>query len=437
MTLLIVTANDAAALQAGQDLAAGLQAGGLPVVGPAPCLMLVREVVRLAPLGVILLASGWDAPLQAALDLLASSAPRPVLVVGAAEWPTDRDLLIRSHVMAWLPGPVDPALLSAAWALARARFDHEQALRAAAAAAEARLDERKWVDRAKGLLMRHQQLSELDAFALLRTASMQANLRVGEVSRGLIEAAQAADAVNRAGQLRMQSQRFVKGLVLRGLPRPRPDDQLAETAQRLQANLDHLASLPLAERVAVQLTGTRAAWLALQACSGDEAASRSAGGAAWISQLDEAERRAEALLAEADLLTMALEAASGRRKLQVINLCGRQRMLSQRLAKQALLAAVLPDAAAAAQTAAAVLTVQAFEAALLALEQAPLASEGIRAALAQARGQWHRLLDGQRRAGSGDAVAGRAALARESDALSNSFDQLTSLYEHSMQVLLG
>ncbi|MBC7726176.1 MAG: type IV pili methyl-accepting chemotaxis transducer N-terminal domain-containing protein, partial [Microbacteriaceae bacterium] len=193
-----------------------------------------------------------------------------------------------------------------------------------------------------------------------------------------------------------------------------------------------------AERVAVQLAGTRAAWLALQACSGDQAASRSpGGGAAWISQLDEAERRAEAFLTEADLLTMALEAASGRRNLQVINLCGRQRMLSQRLAKQALLAAVLPDAAAAAQTAAAVLTVQAFEAALLALEQAPLASEGIRAALAQARGQWHRLLDGQRRAGGGDAVAGRSALARESDALSNSFDQLTSLYEHSMQVLLG
>ena len=112
-------------------------------------------------------------------------------------------------------------------------------------------------------------------------------------------------------------------------------------------------------------------------------------------------------------------------------------MLSQRLAKQALLAGVLPDPAAAMQTAAAVATVREFEAALLALEQAPLASEGIRAGLAQARGQWHRLLDGQRHAECGDAVAGRAALARESDALSNSFDQLTSLYEHSMQVLLG
>lgn len=437
MTLLILTANDAPALQAGQDLAAVLQAAGLPVVGTTPCHMLVREVVRLAPLGVVVLAARWDAALQAALDLLASSMPRPVLVAGASEWPADPDQLLRSHVMAWLPGPVAAAPLAAAWGVARAHFDQQQALRAAVAAAEARLDERKWVDRAKGVLMRHQQLSEVDAFALLRTASMHANLRVGEVSRGLIEAAQAADAVNRAGQLRMQSQRFVKGLVLRGMPRPRPDDHLADTTQRLQANLDHLAGLPLADPVAEALARTRAAWAALQACAGGDAAPRSTDAAAWASRLDEAERRAEALLDEADRLTAALEAASGRRHLQVINLCGRQRMLSQRLAKQALLAGVLPEPAATTQTAAAVLTVREFEAALLALEQAPLASEGIRAALAQARGQWHRLLDGQRRAGSGDAVAGRAALARESDALSNSFDQLTSLYEHSMQVLLG
>lgn len=437
MTLLIVTANDPPALQAGLDLAAGLTAAGLPVLGATSCNMLVREVIRLAPLGVVLLAPAWDARLQAALDLLASSAPRPVLVVGAAAPPADVDLLLRAQVLAWLPGAVDPAGLAAAWPLARARFELEQRLRAAGAAAEARLDERKWVDRAKGVLMRHQHLSEDDAFSLLRTASMHANLRVGEVSRGLIEAAQAADAVNRAGQLRMLSQRYVKALALRSMPRPRPDDHLADTAQRLQTNLDHLAGLPLANLVSATLGRTRAAWAALEACALDPAGQRLPGAMAQIQRLEQAESLAEALLAEADVLTTELEFASGRRNLRVINLCGRQRMLSHRLAKQALLAGVLPGPAVALQAAAAVQTVHEFEAALLALEQAPLASEGIRAALAQARGQWHRLLDGQRCAGSGDAVAGRAALARESEALSNSFDQLTSLYEHSMQVLLG
>lgn len=150
-----------------------------------------------------------------------------------------------------------------------------------------------------------------------------------------------------------------------------------------------------------------------------------------------AETCAEALLAAADALTAALEAASGRLNLRLVNQCGRQRMLSQRLAKQALLAGLLPENAAAGHAAGATQTVREFEATLAALEQAPLATDTIRAALAQARGQWQRLLDGLRRAGNGDAAAGRSTLARESAALLNSFEQLTSLYEHSMQVLLG
>ena len=160
--------------------------------------------------------------------------------------------------------------------------------------------------------------------------------------------------------------------------------------------------------------------------------------ASHAAALVDADQRAETLLAQADRLTGALEAASGRRSLQVINLCGRQRMLSQRLAKQALLIGLLPDDQAAVHAAAATLTIRDFETTLTALEQAPLATEPIRAALAQARGQWQRLLEGLRRAAGGaDAAAGRHQLTRESEALLDSFEQLTSLYEHSMQVLLG
>ena len=143
------------------------------------------------------------------------------------------------------------------------------------------------------------------------------------------------------------------------------------------------------------------------------------------------------MLLQADALTAALQAASGRRNLQVVNLCGRQRMLAQRLAKQALLAGLLPEPQAAAQAADASLTIRDFEAALAALEQAPLASDAIRAALAQARGQWQRLLAGLRRTAGPDATAGRAALERDSDALLATFEALTTLYEHSMQVLMG
>ena len=445
MTLLIVTLDDAPAQAAGLALSAQFQAAGLPALATVPCNMLVREAVRLAPQAVIAVnpssANGLDPQLQAALALLAASAPRPVLVLGGACLPAAASELLDAEVLAWLPMPVDTVALRASLALAVPRFAREQSLQHDLQAALARLDERKWVDRAKGVLMQHQQLSEHDAFALLRAASMQANLRVGEVSRNLIEAAAAADAVNRAGQLRMLSQRCVKALALRavaasgGRTRSPADDGLAETLQRLQANLDQLAGLGLPEPAALLLAGTRVAGQALtQMATLAGAASRGRLALPTVATLLEADLRAEALLDQADALTTALEAHSG---LQVLNLCGRQRMLSQRLAKQALLAGLLPVAGAALQAAAAAQTVREFEAGLAALEQAPLATDAIRAALAQARGQWQRLLDGLRRAAGPEAVAGRLVLARESEALLASFEQLTSLYEHSLQVLLG
>ena len=82
---------------------------------------------------------------------------------------------------------------------------------------------------------------------------------------------------------------------------------------------------------------------------------------------------------------------------------------------------------------------QAFEVALAQLEQAPLSTAAIRTALAHARGQWQRLLEGVRQtAQPGDgAHAARLVIAREGEGLLASFEQLTTLYEHSMQVLLG
>jgi AmiR/NasT family two-component response regulator len=434
MPLLITCPDDPAALAEGQAWMDRLPPAGVPVCGLQPCHNLVREVIRLAPQAVLVVAPSLDAALRQALALLADSAACPVLVAGAPLPADDLPALLDLHLMAWLPADADAAALAAVLPLAVARFQRERAQQQALAGALARLDERKWVDKAKGLLMRAQQLSEDDAFTLLRTASMQANLRVGEVSRSLIEAAQAAEAINRAGQLRMLSQRHVKGLALRAGARGRVDDTLADTAQRVQRNLDWLGRLTLPEAMQPPLAEARATWQALHAGVAAPAPVRADG---WPARLQDADAQAERLLAHADALTGALEAASGRRLLQVVNLSGRQRMLAQRLAKQALLAGLLPGEAGAAQAQAAAQTVTDFEAALALLEHAPLTSDAIRAGLAQARGQWQRLREGLRRTEGADALAGRAALARESEALLASFEQLTTLYEHSMQILLG
>jgi response regulator NasT len=51
------------------------------------------------------------------------------------------------------------------------------------------LEERKLLDRAKGILMKQQNISEDEAYALLRKTAMDENLKLAEVAQGVITAA--------------------------------------------------------------------------------------------------------------------------------------------------------------------------------------------------------------------------------------------------------
>lgn len=73
--------------------------------------------------------------------------------------------------------------------VALARFEHEERLRSELADARSQLEERKIVDRAKGLLMTRQGLSEQEAYAKLRKAAMDRGLKLAEVAQRLIDAA--------------------------------------------------------------------------------------------------------------------------------------------------------------------------------------------------------------------------------------------------------
>ena len=80
--------------------------------------------------------------------------------------------------------------------VALARFQHEQALRQELAKTRTELDERnaelqdrKVIDRAKGLLMQRQSLTEKQAYEKLRKAAMDKGLRLAEVAQRMLDAA--------------------------------------------------------------------------------------------------------------------------------------------------------------------------------------------------------------------------------------------------------
>ncbi len=398
---------------------------------------LVQCTIDASAAQLVCLASGLTPELVMALSSWDGDPPLSVLLLTppSALADTDAELAVACGVHHWqvlrvdADGAIAAADVESALAMARARHRHDDALRRVALRAHEQLDERKWVDRAKGVLMSARGLGEDEAFRLLRGAAMSVNLRIGELSRAVCEAARWADAMNRAGQLRMLSQRLVR-LAAQQLLKIATRDTAALKAQSAQRVRDNL------EMLIQQCANTSAQ----PACARIEQCWGALARALEVPRIDATALRhidalAATMLDAAERLTEALQAAAGRRALHIVNQCGRQRMRVQRIAKESLLAATNPsDAVPQALLQQRESALDAFEAVQRELEDAPLTSPEIRSTLTSVRDEWVRLLGGVGAAGTD---AGRRALVQASEALLVRLDSLTAAYEHSFQVIMG
>jgi AmiR/NasT family two-component response regulator len=125
--------------------------------------------------------------LEAAERLSADGLRRPVVVVTGVDDPSLIERSIASGVSAYLRKPVDSRELQAALELAAARHAEFQALEAEVDRAQQALEDRKLVERAKGLLMSALNLSEQDAFRRLQLTARERNLRLADVAARIVE----------------------------------------------------------------------------------------------------------------------------------------------------------------------------------------------------------------------------------------------------------
>ncbi|HEX4677794.1 MAG TPA: response regulator [Gaiellaceae bacterium] len=125
--------------------------------------------------------------LEAATQLAAAGLRRPVVVVTGVDDPELIERSIASGVSAYLTKPVDSRELHAAIDLAAARHAEFQALESEVDRVQQALEDRKVVERAKGLLMTALDLSEQDAFRRLQLAARERNMRLADVARRIVE----------------------------------------------------------------------------------------------------------------------------------------------------------------------------------------------------------------------------------------------------------
>jgi response regulator NasT len=133
-----------------------------------------------------------ESPSRDVLEQLAavsSSAPRPVVMfTGDADGEAIRASL-RAGVSAYIVDGISETRLAPIMRVAMERFEGDQKLRAELEDTKTKLEERKLVERAKGILMKQRDTSEEEAFALLRSLAMQRGIRLGEAARQVIDVA--------------------------------------------------------------------------------------------------------------------------------------------------------------------------------------------------------------------------------------------------------
>lgn len=128
--------------------------------------------------------------LQAAEEIR-KSRPVPVIIVSAYHDQEFIDQSLKEHVLAYLIKPIGEQSLKASIELAMQRFREFEVLHQQAANLQQALEERKLIERAKGILMKRGELSEQDAFRRLQRLSSQKNKKMVEIARTLVEADEA------------------------------------------------------------------------------------------------------------------------------------------------------------------------------------------------------------------------------------------------------
>ena len=116
-------------------------------------------------------------------------APSPIVMFTHDDDKEKIKAATKAGVSAYVVGTIPNERLAPVIDAAIARFEEFNSLRAELAEANTKLDERKVIERAKGLLMKQRYLDEDEAYSMLRSMAMQRKVKLADLADQLVEAA--------------------------------------------------------------------------------------------------------------------------------------------------------------------------------------------------------------------------------------------------------
>jgi response regulator NasT len=197
-TLRIVVVNAAAGTGTGEQAAAqagrnaalriGLLESGYDIVASLPADIFLPERISQIQPDMIIVDSESDArDVLEHIVIATRDEPRPIVMFTDDQDPLSMDAALDAGVSAYIVAGLQAERVKPVLDVAMARFRREQKLLDELSDTRRQLADRKLVERAKGLLMARNRLTEDQAYQKLRSMAMNKNLKLAEVAQRILD----------------------------------------------------------------------------------------------------------------------------------------------------------------------------------------------------------------------------------------------------------
>lgn len=164
-----------------------LLAGGFDVLAESGLSIDLPARIQDCKPDVVLIDS--DSPSRDVMEqicLITRDQPRPIVLFTDDNDPGVMRQAIQSGVSAYIIEGIQSARMRAILDVAMARFDSDQKLRSELLERERQLEERKRIEKAKGLLMKMRDCDEAQAHTLMRRQAMSKQQKIIQVAEQII-----------------------------------------------------------------------------------------------------------------------------------------------------------------------------------------------------------------------------------------------------------
>lgn len=149
-----------------------------------------RYVASLRPDAVIFVSDEVDRMLLRQMRAISEKKPTPIILFTRDSTSASIDATVKAGVSVYVVDCNDLGRLSSLIGVAKARFEEQQRMQKELKDTKSALQDRKRVERAKGIIMKSKSVDEDEAYKAMRKLAMNHNKRIGEIAEQIISASE-------------------------------------------------------------------------------------------------------------------------------------------------------------------------------------------------------------------------------------------------------